>query len=388
MTVKITILVPTYNDEKYIRSSLESVFGQSYENWELLLIDDGSSDKTPEIVEAFAGDRRIRYIHLEENIGQLNALFISINQISGDYVTMLHSDDRFFHRSSLEGIIRHLGNTMPEGVYSDIYTMDKRGKIAGIIRTPGKINEFTIAAQLVMGGSNPVSDVFFVRRDIFEKFVIPRYIQWNMPYYYSVHGNSIQCLELKKITPWYVYRVYDENFIRSDSGKFEASNGCIRSSLELLQHYSLPFFSLQSIVARISLILLHRPIILFQKTPFQGDYRFLIENILKNYYKDQSYLENRYYQALLGFYGNYPSERIITIDFGRDIFREYSGKDARIFYRNILCDEVGNVYRQLLDEAEAGFGTIYVREEKSRQSMEKALKFLNLVARVNIVPGA
>jgi len=70
MSKLVSIITPTYNHERYIGECIESVLKQTYKNWEMLIVDDGSSDKTVEIVEKYAAqDSRIKLILHDENYG-------------------------------------------------------------------------------------------------------------------------------------------------------------------------------------------------------------------------------------------------------------------------------------------------------------------------------
>ena len=58
----ITIVTPTYNRELLVQSTIKSIQAQTYKNWELIIIDDGSTDNTEEVIQNFLSDKRIRYI--------------------------------------------------------------------------------------------------------------------------------------------------------------------------------------------------------------------------------------------------------------------------------------------------------------------------------------
>ncbi len=89
----ITIIVPVYNSENYISQCIESVINQDYTEWELLLIDDGSTDTSAEICNSYAGiERRIRLIK-KENGGVSSARNLGISQARGDFVTFIDADD-------------------------------------------------------------------------------------------------------------------------------------------------------------------------------------------------------------------------------------------------------------------------------------------------------
>lgn len=90
----ISIIIPVYNAEAYLRECLDSVISQRYEDWELLLVDDGSDDSSGAICDEFvAKDRRVRVFH-EENKGVSSARNIGLENAKGEWVTFVDSDDR------------------------------------------------------------------------------------------------------------------------------------------------------------------------------------------------------------------------------------------------------------------------------------------------------
>lgn len=89
----ISIIIPVYQVEKYLRKCIESVLGQSYSDLEIILIDDGSMDACPEICEEYAKrDSRIKVIH-QENRGLAAARNTGLDNRTGDYVAFVDSDD-------------------------------------------------------------------------------------------------------------------------------------------------------------------------------------------------------------------------------------------------------------------------------------------------------
>lgn len=91
---KVSIIIPTYNSERFIAETLESVIAQSYSNWEAIVIDDCSSDKTVPIVAMLAKrDNRILLIQALENGGAAVARNLGIRSAAGDYIAFLDSDD-------------------------------------------------------------------------------------------------------------------------------------------------------------------------------------------------------------------------------------------------------------------------------------------------------
>lgn len=92
----VSIIVPVYNVKNYITETMDSVRAQTYPQWELLLVEDGSSDGTPEVIEEYVQrmkDERICLITLPENIGAARARNVGLAEAKGRYITYLDSDD-------------------------------------------------------------------------------------------------------------------------------------------------------------------------------------------------------------------------------------------------------------------------------------------------------
>lgn len=90
---KISIIVPVYNAQKYIRKCVASLTGQTYSNLEILLVNDGSADDSGKICEELAGqDSRIRVIH-KENGGLISAWKCGVEESTGEYINFIDSDD-------------------------------------------------------------------------------------------------------------------------------------------------------------------------------------------------------------------------------------------------------------------------------------------------------
>jgi len=104
--MKISIITPTYNRADLIVRSIQSILNQSYENFELIIVDDASKDNTSEKVQPFLVDDRIKYIRLEHNSGVNIARNVGLKNISesAEIVTFLDSDDEFF-LNALENIV-------------------------------------------------------------------------------------------------------------------------------------------------------------------------------------------------------------------------------------------------------------------------------------------
>ncbi|MGG1593052.1 glycosyltransferase family 2 protein [Terribacillus saccharophilus] len=89
---KITVLMSAYNSEKTIVLALESILSQTFEDFEIIIVNDGSTDKTLEIISSYK-DKRIRIINNESNYGLIHSLNLGIKKANGDYVARMDADD-------------------------------------------------------------------------------------------------------------------------------------------------------------------------------------------------------------------------------------------------------------------------------------------------------
>ncbi|WP_029271373.1 glycosyltransferase family 2 protein [Flavobacterium sp. KJJ] len=114
MNELVSIITPTFNTEKYIRATLQSVIDQSYQNWELILVDDASTDQTVAIIKEYAqNDSRIKLTELTKNSGNGFARNVALEKANGKYIAYLDADDLWF-TTKLEKQIQFLkANNLP-----------------------------------------------------------------------------------------------------------------------------------------------------------------------------------------------------------------------------------------------------------------------------------
>ena len=113
MSKLVSIITPTYNHEKYIGECIESVLNQTYKNWEMIIVDDCSSDKTVEIIKKYAAqDSRIKLIQHNENYGPFrlkDTCNEGLNISKGEYIAVLEGDD-YWTSDKLEEQVKFLEN--------------------------------------------------------------------------------------------------------------------------------------------------------------------------------------------------------------------------------------------------------------------------------------
>ena len=102
-----SIILATYNRAYCIENAINSVINQSFNNWELIIVDDGSTDNTEKVVKKYLKDKRIKYIKLERNSGVNIARNSAIKESKGEYIVILDSDNEF-KENILETYVKYI----------------------------------------------------------------------------------------------------------------------------------------------------------------------------------------------------------------------------------------------------------------------------------------
>lgn len=138
---RVSIIVPMHNAEKYILATIESVMRQSYEEWELLLVDDCSTDRTVEMVRTVAGvERRIRLIFLKENIGAARTRNKGLQEAEGRYIAYLDADD-IWRPDKLEKQLEYMKERHAAFSFTGYEFADESGKGTNkVVKVPETLN--------------------------------------------------------------------------------------------------------------------------------------------------------------------------------------------------------------------------------------------------------
>lgn len=146
-----SIIIPLYNKAPYVGKTVESVLGQTLGDYELIIIDNGSTDDSSEVVASFT-DQRIRTVRLEENVGVSNARNKGVSLATAPYITFLDADD-WWEPTFLEEMAGLIERHPDAGIYGTGYYIVKNGKkrVAPIgvnsDFTEGEINYCTVYAK-------------------------------------------------------------------------------------------------------------------------------------------------------------------------------------------------------------------------------------------------
>lgn len=135
----VSIIMPSYNTAQYIEKTIKSVLDQTYTNWELIIVDDCSTDNTDEVVKNYLTDKRIKYLKNEQNSGAAVSRNRALREAKGQWIAFLDSDDLWMPEK-LEKQIRFMKENGYFFSYTDYEEINAEGNMTGVFVTgPKKI---------------------------------------------------------------------------------------------------------------------------------------------------------------------------------------------------------------------------------------------------------
>ncbi len=202
----ISVILPTYNGERYLREAMESILNQTYAEIELIVVDDCSTDRTLEIVQDIAQkDARVKIYHNDRNLKLPRSLNEGFSKATGEYFTWT-SDDNIYKKDALQKMLRVMQeDPAVDIVYALFDIIDSQGNIKGAVT-----KEQCAISNIY--GNNPVGACFLYKRQVHEKlngynpdcFLVEDYDFWlraqryfhfqlieESLYSYRVHGGSL-----------------------------------------------------------------------------------------------------------------------------------------------------------------------------------------------------
>lgn len=257
-TPKISIIVPVYNVEKYVGKCIESVLSQTYKDWELILVDDGSTDNSGKICDEYAlKDNRIKIIH-KENGGLPSARKAGLNIATGDFIFHLDGDD-FIPHNTIEILVKRQEDTNADIIIGDFQVVrnNQHSEIFNKYQFD-TINNIEFIKQLLNIGA------FFVwgkliKADINKSIEIPLDIQYTedavamiqiansankiakidaITYFYLKRDNAYtSSISKKKLIQWYKSSVYIEDFLNKNCDNLIDSEEFIKFKLRQIAIY-------------------------------------------------------------------------------------------------------------------------------------------------------
>lgn len=165
----VSIITPTYNCGEFIAETIESVLAQTYQNWEMIVVDDCSTDNTEEIIATFLKkDHRIQYHKLKQNAGAAVARTVSMQLAKGEYMAFLDSDDLWYPQK-LEKQIAYMKKNGYAFTCTKYEQIDEKSELMGkVIKVIPKTNYNRLLLDCPVGNSTVMYDV-----RIMGKFKVP-----------------------------------------------------------------------------------------------------------------------------------------------------------------------------------------------------------------------
>lgn len=155
----VSIITPLYNSEKYIEETLKAVINQSYENWEMIVVDDCSTDSSTRIVENFSNaDKRVKLIKNEKNIGPALTRNIALEEAKGRFIAFLDSDD-IWEQTKLEKQVSFMLEKKAPLSFTSYQLVNSSGDLLNhIIQSVPKLNLTDYLKNTIIGCSTAMID--------------------------------------------------------------------------------------------------------------------------------------------------------------------------------------------------------------------------------------
>ena len=383
----INVLMPTYNDEKTIEETLDSLKNQTYDNWHLTIINDGSVDNTEEVVKKYIKnyklEKKISYIY-EDNADQLNAIKKGLNTIEDNdgLVFVLHSDDIMDDSYVFEKAVNYFNvNPDVDAIIADYNIINEKSERIGYQKVKRYKNQFSnIALMGLWLGRNLFVDVAFWKYSIYKEKVKYNYLDWNTPFWFC-HEKGVSLLNVKNVDfPFFKYRVFEENYINNEIGLLNVLNGEIRTLLLILNNISIPFYKFQYFLFRLFNKLNLNYKVIYSRKKCNNVYNIL-KFVINKRIEDNELSKYPYFLAVLNFFKNKTNKTVELFNIkSEDVFM---GSDVRFFNKKMLNEELPEIYYKLFELMNEGFDTI-VTDKKSYDNLIKILKFLDIFDYVNI----
>jgi GT2 family glycosyltransferase len=200
-SIKVSIVLPTYNGSRYIKKSIDSCLNQTHKNIELIVVDDASTDTTPEIISSYT-DKRIRYLRNEKNMKLSKSLNVGFAHANGEFLTWT-SDDNYYDSEAIKTMLSILCTYSKfEFVYAGQYAIDENDNIL-------RHNEVRPLESLKV--SNPIGGCFLYTRKVAEtigKYSPDAFLAEDLDYWIRVF-RRFHIVGLRK--PLYYYRYHKDS---------------------------------------------------------------------------------------------------------------------------------------------------------------------------------
>jgi teichuronic acid biosynthesis glycosyltransferase TuaG len=219
---KVSIIMPSYNSERYIRKSIDSVLNQTYKNWELIIIDDCSPDGSLSMIREYCNmDSRVKLIVNEKNLGVAESRNRGMKAAQFSYIAFLDSDD-LWHERKLEVQTTFMQENKAAISFTKYYRINDVDLPIGMVnKIPESVSYYDLLKGNVIAMSTSMIDSRVVEKVNFKKIGHEDYFFWlkilkngvsakginDKLVYYRVHSTSLSSNKFKAVTyTWHIYR--------------------------------------------------------------------------------------------------------------------------------------------------------------------------------------
>ena len=316
--VKISVLIPAYNSAKTIVEALESIKNQTYQNWEIILINDGSQDETEKILRRYLGNTKLPLKYTKQtHHNYFKAIRHGLKYASGEIIFVLDADKILFNQNVFYRAVSTILGEKCDGMFVGIRAMYQRLKDGKFhLVRPYYRNEVSLIKTVLGLGTNIYTNYAFWRREIFETSVYENYLINGMPAWYNAENN----LGLRVVNGNFVglkYRVskkvnLGDNPLKQNNSKtlFELSTN-LRTLHHIVSRINMPAYSTQAtlynLINRLHIASLYPSIFKQGQTSLKEITPLVVKNI-----KD-SELDNVYLKTIVDFSNNFDPQKTAKI---------------------------------------------------------------------------
>ena len=386
--VKISVLIPAYNSAKTIVEALESIKNQTYQNWEIILINDGSQDKTEKILRRYLGNTKLPLKYTKQtHHNYFKAIRHGLKYASGEIIFVLDADKILFNQNVFYRAVSTILGEKCDGMFVGIRAMYQRLKDGKFhLVRPYYRNEVSLIKTALGLGTNIYTNYAFWRREIFETSVYENYLINGMPAWYNAENN----LGLRVVNGNFVglkYRVskkvnLGDNPLKQNNSKtlFELSTN-LRTLHHIVSRINVPAYSTQAtlynLISRLHIASLYPSIFKQGQTSLKEITPLVVKNI-----KD-SELDNVYLKTIVDFSNNFDPQKTakIVIPKGTKI---YWGTEIDEFSNKLSKNMLDQFYYDLMKIISQGT-TIYKIKKYDQKKLEQILEFFTIRDYVKII---
>ena len=386
--VKISVLIPAYNSAKTIVEALESIKNQTYQNWEIILINDGSQDETEKILRRYLGNTKLPLKYTKQtHHNYFKAIRHGLKYASGEIIFVLDADKILFNQNVFYRAVSTILGEKCDGMFVGIRAMYQRLKDGKFhLVRPYYRNEVSLIKTALGLGTNIYTNYAFWRREIFETSVYENYLINGMPAWYNAENN----LGLRVVNGNFVglkYRVskkvnLGDNPLKQNNSKtlFELSTN-LRTLHHIVSRINVPAYSTQAtlynLINRLHIASLYPSIFKQGQTSLKEITPLVVKNI------KYSELDNVYLKTIVDFSNNFDPQKTakIVIPKGTKI---YWGTEIDEFSNKLSKNMLDQFYYDLMKIISQGT-TIYKIKKDDQKKLEQILEFFTIRDYVKII---